>query len=103
MEWGQQHPVVSPSLGAGGASGQSPVGRGWARPIDADGRLSYGQGVDGLETLVDRERFRGRCYRAANWEWVGQTQGRSRQDRGPPLQVPIKDVYGYDLKSRRSR
>ena len=74
-----------------------------ARQIDADWRRSYGPGVDWLETFVDRERFRGRCYRAANWEWVGQTQGRSRQDRGHQLQAPIKDVYWYDLKSRRSR
>jgi hypothetical protein len=74
-----------------------------ARQIDADWRRSYGPGVDWLETFVDRERFRGSCYRAANGEWVGQTQGRSRQDRGHQLQVPIKDVYWYDLKSRRSR
>jgi hypothetical protein len=74
-----------------------------ARRIDADWRQRYGHGVDWLETFVDRERFRGTCYRAANWEWVGQTQGRSRQDRDHQLRVPIKDVYLYDLKSRRSR
>lgn len=72
-----------------------------ARRIDVDWRQSYGHGVDWLETFVDRERFRGSCYRAANWECVGQTQGRSRQDREHQLQVPIKDVYLYDLKSRR--
>jgi hypothetical protein len=71
--------------------------------IDADWRQSYGHGVDWLETFVERERFRGSCYRAANWEWVGQTQGRSRQDREHQLQVPIKDVYLYDLKRRRHR
>ena len=74
-----------------------------ARRIDVDWRQSYGHGVDWLETFVDRERFRGSCYRAANWEWVGQTQGRSRQDREHQLQVPIKDVYLYDVKRRRSR
>ncbi|MBM3836067.1 MAG: DUF4338 domain-containing protein, partial [Verrucomicrobia bacterium] len=41
----------------------------------------------------DRDRFRGSCYRAANWRWVGQTQGRSRQDRDHQRQVPVKDVY----------
>ena len=71
--------------------------------IDADWHQSYGHGVDWMETFVDRERFRGSCYRAANWECVGQTQGRSRQDRDHQLQVSIKDVYLYDLKSRRSR
>ena len=74
-----------------------------ARRIEADWRQSYGHGVDWMETFVDRERFRGSCYRAANWECVGQTRGRSRQDREHQLQVPIKDVYLYDLKSRRSR
>lgn len=74
-----------------------------ARRIDADWRQSYGHGADWLETFVDRERFRGSCYRAANWECVGQTQGRSRQDREHQLQVPIKDVYLYDLKRRRRR
>jgi hypothetical protein len=72
-----------------------------ARRIDADWRQSYGHGVEWLETFVDRERFRGSCYRAANWDCVGQTQGRSRQDREHQLHVPIKDVYLYDLKSRR--
>lgn len=74
-----------------------------ARRIDADWRERYVHGVDWLETFVDRDRFRGSCYRAANWEWVGQTQGRSRQDRDHQLEVPIKDVYLYDLKSRRRR
>jgi len=74
-----------------------------ARRIDADWRQSYGHGVDWLETFVDRERFGGSCYRAANWECVGQTQGRSRQDREHQLQVPIKDVYLYEVKRRGSR
>ena len=74
-----------------------------ARRIDADWRQRYGHGVDWLETFVDRDRFQGTCYRAANWEHVGQTQGRSRQDRHHELRVPLKDVYLYDLKSRRSR
>lgn len=74
-----------------------------ARRIDVDWHQRYGHGVDWLETFVDRERFRGSCYRAANWECVGQTQGRSRQDRDHQLRVPVKDVYLYDLKGRRSR
>lgn len=73
------------------------------RRIDADWQERYGHRVDWLETFVDRERFRGSCYRAANWECVGQTQGRGRQDRDHALRVPLKDVYLYDLKGRRSR
>ena len=34
-----------------------------------------------LEPFVERNRFRGTCYQAANWHWVGETQGRSRNDR----------------------
>jgi len=71
-----------------------------ARRIDADWRRKYGHGVDWLETFVDRERYRGVCYRAANWRCVGSTQGRSRQDRDHELRVSIKDVYLYDLKGR---
>jgi len=33
-----------------------------------------------IETLVDRQRFAGTCYRAANWVEVGVTRGRGRQD-----------------------
>jgi hypothetical protein len=50
-----------------------------------------------LETFVERERFAGTCYRAANWQCVGQTQGRSRQDREHGTRVPVKDVYLYAL------
>ena len=72
-----------------------------ARRIERDWQHKYGHGLDWLETFVDRERFRGSCYRAANWRWVGQTQGRSRQDRDHQLRVSVKDVYLYALKKRR--
>ncbi len=72
-----------------------------ARRIDGDWQQKYGHGVDWLETFVDRDRYRGTCYRAANWSCVGQTQGRSRQDRDHEMRVSIKDVYLYDLKRGR--
>jgi len=58
-------------------------------------QAKYGHPIYLLETFVERERFEGACYRAANWVRVGQTQGRTRQDRpdGKHRQVPIKDVY----------
>ncbi|MGH7945508.1 MAG: hypothetical protein ACREF9_10915 [Opitutaceae bacterium] len=49
-----------------------------ARRIDADWRRKYGHGLRWLESFVERERFRGTCYRAANWRCVGQTEGGSR-------------------------
>lgn len=68
------------------------------RRIDADWRVKYGHGLQWLETFVERERFTGACYRAANWRCVGQTQGRSRQDRHHTTRVPVKDVYLYALR-----
>ena len=64
-----------------------------ARRIDADWRAKYGHGIELLETFVDRERFRGTCYRAAGWIHVGATAGRSRNDRDQTLSVPVKDIY----------
>ena len=65
------------------------------RRIDSDWKKKYGHGLTWLETFVERERFRGTCYRAANWKLVGQTTGRSRQDRERAMQVAVKDVYLY--------
>lgn len=70
-----------------------------ARRIAADWLAHYGQRVTLLETFVERGRFRGGCYRAANWICVGQTRGRTRQDRQRTLQVPVKDVLVYPLQA----
>jgi len=75
---------------------------GVARRIGADWQTKYGHGLDWLETFVEHERFAGSCYRAANWQWVGQTRGRSRQDRDHTQRVPVKDVYLYRLGGRRA-
>ena len=72
-----------------------------ARRIGADWNVKYGHGLEWLETFVEREHFAGSCYRAANWQRVGQTTGRSRQDRDHTRRVPIKDIYLYRLGSRR--
>jgi len=51
-----------------------------------------------LETLVDGARFRGTCYRAANWIHLGQTAGRGRMDREHQAHgQAIKDIYVYPL------
>jgi Domain of unknown function (DUF4338) len=49
------------------------------------------------ESFVERQRFSGACYRAANWQLVGQTCGRTRHDRFNTVRVPIKDIYLYPL------
>ena len=65
--------------------------------IARDWQAKYGHPVVLLETFVERERFRGTVYRAANWQSVGVTAGRTRQDRHTCLQVPVKDIYLYPL------
>ena len=59
----------------------------------------YNHPVLGLETFVDTTRFRGTCYKAANWVHLGVTKGRSRNDRFHNIQTSIKDVYFYPLSS----
>lgn len=71
-----------------------------ARRINADWQAKYGHGLEALETFVERDRFAGTCYRAANWQWVGTSRGRSRQDRDHTCSVPLKDVYLYRLERR---
>jgi len=70
-----------------------------ARRIHRDWQEKYGQGLEWLETFVERERFAGTCYRAANWVHVGSTRGRGRQDRKHSVSVPEKDVYLFPVKS----
>lgn len=67
------------------------------RRIAGDWQVKYGQGIVLLETFVERPRFAGTVYRAASWQRVGVTTGRTRQDRHTCLQVPIKDIYLYPL------
>jgi len=71
-----------------------------ARRLATDWQARYGHPVHLLETFVERQRFQGTCYRAANWICVGQTQGRTRQDRLHDISAPVKDIYVYALSSR---
>lgn len=68
-----------------------------ARRISGDWIDKYGHPIYLLETFVERDRFQGTCYKAANWVHVGQTQGRTRNDRDNSIRVPVKDVYLYPL------
>jgi hypothetical protein len=53
-----------------------------------------------METLVDASRYRGVCYRAANWIEVGMTQGRGRMDRWRSTQAVPKQIFLYPLHRR---
>jgi hypothetical protein len=68
-----------------------------ARRIRADWQAKYGHPIHALETFVDCCRFKGTCYRAANWLRLGATQGRTRNDRAHRLRAAVKDVYLYAL------
>ena len=69
-----------------------------ARQVPGDWEKHYGCRPVLLETLVDAARFRGTCYRAANWIPVGQTAGRGRMDREHRGHgKAVKDIYVYPL------
>lgn len=70
-----------------------------ARRIAGDWQAKYRQPLYLLETFVDRQRFVGTCYRAANWIGLGQTQGRGRQGSHQPS-TTIKEVYVFPLCRR---
>jgi len=50
-----------------------------------------------LETFVDTERFKGTCYKAANWRYLGLTTGRGKNDQTRKANRSIKTVWGYPL------
>ncbi len=68
-----------------------------ARRIQSDWIEKYNHPIVMLETFVEINRFKGTCYKAANWIYVGKTKGRSRNDRYSTLHVPIKDIYLFPL------
>ena len=68
-----------------------------SRRISRDWIDKYGHGLDWLETFVDAACFPGRCYAAANWIWVGDTQGRGRQDPQHQRLAGRKKVFVYPV------
>ena len=68
-----------------------------ARRISDDWQKVYHHPIHYLETFVDQERFTGTCYRAANWQHLGQTTGRGIKDKVHKVTLSIKDVLGYPL------
>lgn len=53
-----------------------------------------------LETFVEKQRFAGTCYKAANWICVGQTQGRGKWDVKKRYAQPVKTIFLYPLQRR---
>lgn len=69
-----------------------------ARVISADWQALYHHPIDLLETFIDPERFRGTCYRAANWFCLGRTTGRGHQDSTNRANRSIKELWVYPLR-----
>lgn len=71
-----------------------------SRRINTDWIQKYGHPIYALETFVDLTLFKGSCYKAANWILIGQTTGRTRNDRRHTISTSLKDVYLYPLTKR---
>ena len=69
-----------------------------ARRISEDWTTIYQQPVYLLETFVEKDRFLGTCYKAANWICVGQTKGTSKKGHDHLVHGKIKDVFLYPLR-----
>jgi hypothetical protein len=69
-----------------------------ARRISDDWLNVYNQPLYLLETFVEKNRFKGTCYRAANWIQTGQTKGISKRGHDHLHHGNIKDVYLYPLR-----
>lgn len=67
------------------------------RLLPAEWERAYGHPVCFAETFVDPERFRGTCYRAANWVFLGRTTGRGKADQTHRPNRTLKDVLGLPL------
>jgi hypothetical protein len=68
--------------------------------LPADWQTRYGVTPALLETFVDRKHYRGTCYRAANWMYIGATRGRGRQDRHHVKKGGVKDILVYPLQQQ---
>jgi hypothetical protein len=71
------------------------------KTVPDDWQRCYGYRPVLMETLVYRKRFKGTCYKAANWIHMGKTTGRGRMDRDNKQQgAAVKDIFVYPLTSR---
>jgi len=71
-----------------------------ARRIRHDCLEKYTHPVEVLETFVEKDRFKGTCYRATNWIYVADTQGRSGNSRSNRPGASIKAILLYPLNPK---
>ena len=107
LEWGGARGGLAPdwqsqsfshfALGARAPFGQPFIGRISPAALRADWPAQHGWRLELLETFVETGRFKGVAYRAANWQPVGLTTGRTRQEKEHRPQAPRKSVWVYPL------
>jgi hypothetical protein len=68
------------------------------RRLRSDWRQIYQQDLVLAETFIQKDRFRGCCYAAANWTYIGESLGRGRNDRFHQEALPIKTIWVYALR-----
>lgn len=68
-----------------------------AKIISADWQTFYNHPIYWLETFVDTELFKGTCYQAANWIFLGNTSGRGKYNKTHKQLTSIKAMYGLPL------
>ena len=65
--------------------------------VSADWQMLYQHPIDLLETFIDPWRFRGSCYRAANWIYLGQTTGRGKADLTHRANRSLKELWVHPI------
>lgn len=68
-----------------------------AKIVPRDWQRLYAHPVYWLETFIDPARFKGTCYRAANWLHLGSTTGRGHNARSKKRTQPVKELFGLPL------
>jgi len=68
-----------------------------AKRIRVDWKERYNYKPVLIETFVDETKYQGTCYRAANWQYLGKTKGRGRQDSNREYKKALKLIYVYPL------
>jgi hypothetical protein len=70
-----------------------------AKVVPVDWQQMYAHPVYWLETFIDPMRFKGTCYRAANWLALGRTTGRGHNAATHKATQPVKELFGYPLNT----
>ncbi|MDD4297687.1 MAG: DUF4338 domain-containing protein [Ruminiclostridium sp.] len=69
-----------------------------AKQIQEDWLREYCYAPVLLETFVDLSHFKGTCYKASNWMYLGETKGRGRNDKNKEYALSKKAIFMYPLQ-----